>query len=221
MSYLNYLNQARESSDRISSGDYTPLSTPKDDAEESTGGLMSRMVKEDTAKPSTEDMILRYMGSMRPPVEEGIDTRVLENRFRGTGIDAAREALATIESRGSGGYSARGPVVKSGMYRGQRALGRYQVMPGNVPSWTKKALGRSMTPDEFLASSEAQDAVVNYQLQSSFDKYGTWEDAASVWFSGKPVRRAGSVSDGNLTTPEYLQKFTRYYQQYSQPRRGR
>ena len=56
-----------------------------------------------------------------------------------------RQAIANIESRGSGGYSALGPLTK----KGDRAYGRYQVMGDNLPSWTKEALGRQLTPDEF------------------------------------------------------------------------
>jgi hypothetical protein len=120
-------------------------------------------------------------------------------------------ALAAVESRGSGDYEAVGPVVKKGMYKGQRAYGRYQVMEGNIGDWTEAAIGRRLTTEEFVASPEAQDAVASHQLQMSKDKYGTWEDAVSVWFSGKPVSKAGKASDGYLTVPEYINKFRRNF----------
>lgn len=129
-------------------------------------------------------------------------------------LPAAREALAAIESRGSGDYAAVGPVVDKGMYKGQRAYGRYQVMEGNIPSWTKEALGKSLTTEEFLNDQAAQDAVVEYQLKKSFDKYGNYEDAASVWFTGKPASKAGNVNDGFTSAPEYLQKFRRHFSSY-------
>lgn len=121
-------------------------------------------------------------------------------------------ALAAVESRGSGDYKAVGPVVKKGMYKGQRAYGRYQVMEGNIGPWTKDALGKAMTKEEFVASPEAQDAVAARQLQKAKDKYGTWEDAASVWFSGRPLSKAGNASDDNITVPEYISKFRRFYE---------
>lgn len=121
------------------------------------------------------------------------------------------DALAAVESRGSGDYAAVGPEVKKGMYKGQRAYGRYQVMEGNIAEWTKAAVGRSYTAKEFLEDPETQDAVAAYQLQQSKDKHGTWEDAASVWFSGRPLRQAGEASDGNLTVPEYIDKFRRNF----------
>lgn len=123
-------------------------------------------------------------------------------------VGQARESLAMVES--SGNYQAIGPVVKEGMYKGDRAYGRYQVMGKNIPAWTKEVLGESMNPREFLANEKAQDAVVEYQLQKSYDKYGTWEDAASVWFSGRPVKSAGNASDGYNTVPEYVSKFRDY-----------
>ncbi|MEM7318838.1 MAG: hypothetical protein AAF408_07425, partial [Pseudomonadota bacterium] len=42
-----------------------------------------------------------------------------------------RDAIASIESAGSGDYSAVGPETGKG-----RAYGRYQVMDFNIPQWT-------------------------------------------------------------------------------------
>jgi len=74
-------------------------------------------------------------------------------------IEFALAALGDVESLGSGGYQALGPVVKKGMYKGQRAHGKYAVMPGNIPSWTKKYYGTQLTPSEFLQNEQAQDIV--------------------------------------------------------------
>lgn len=126
-------------------------------------------------------------------------------------ISGVLEAIAAVESRGSGDYAALGPVVKKGMYKGQRAIGRYQVMEGNIAPWTKAALGRSLTREEFLADTKAQDAVAAHQLQAAKNKHGTWEDAASVWFSGQPLASAGNASDGYTTVPEYISKFRRNF----------
>lgn len=113
------------------------------------------------------------------------------------------DAIASIESAGSGDYRALGPDTGKG-----RAYGRYQVMDFNVGPWTEKWLGRRMTPEEFLNSPEAQDAVFNAEFGSYVRKYGTPQDAASAWFSGRPLSKAGSASDGYNTVPEYVQKFT-------------
>lgn len=121
------------------------------------------------------------------------------------------DAIAAVESRGSGDYAAVGPVVEKGAYKGQRAYGRYQVMEGNIAPWTEAALGRSMSVEEFRADKNAQDAVAAHQLRMSKDKYGTWEDAASVWFSGRPMKSAGNASDGFITVPEYISKFRRNF----------
>lgn len=111
-------------------------------------------------------------------------------------------AIANIES--SGNYAARGPVTKTG----DRAFGKYQVMGANVPSWTKEATGREMTPDEFIASPEAQDATFKHHFGKALAQYGNPQDAASVWFSGKPQAAAGNASDITGTTvPSYLKKF--------------
>lgn len=115
-----------------------------------------------------------------------------------------QDAIASVESAGSGDYSAVGPVTR----RGDRAYGRYQVMGANIPAWTKEVFGRAMTPQEFLASPEAQDAVFNHKFGQSVEQYGNPQDAASVWFSGRPLSQAVGRRDILGTTPEqYVNKF--------------
>lgn len=50
------------------------------------------------------------------------------------------------------------------------ALGQFQVLPANVPSWTKKHLGRSLTPEEFKNNPDAQVQVFNGEFGSYLDK---------------------------------------------------
>jgi len=94
-------------------------------------------------------------------------------------------AIASIESGGR--YDAQGPVTKTG----DRALGKYQVMGTNVGPWTKEVLGREMTPQEFLASPEAQDKVFQAKFGQYTQKYGP-NGAARAWFAGE-----GGMNDPN------------------------
>ena len=113
-------------------------------------------------------------------------------------------AIASIESAGSGDYSALGPITA----KGNRAYGRYQVMDFNIGPWTEKYVGRRLTPEEFLASKEAQDAVFAGEFGGNVEKYGNPQDAASVWFTGKPVATGGNRKDILGTTGSgYVNKF--------------
>jgi hypothetical protein len=120
---------------------------------------------------------------------------------REVGSDYA-SAISSVESGGR--YDAIGPVTKDG----NRAYGKYQVMDFNIGPWTEKHLGRRMTPQEFLASPDAQDAVFEAEFGSYVSKYGNPQDAASAWFSGRPMAQAGNSSDGYTTVPEYVAKFS-------------
>ncbi|WP_193879961.1 lytic transglycosylase domain-containing protein [Oculatella sp. LEGE 06141] len=75
------------------------------------------------------------------------------------------------------------------------ALGYGQVMPANVASWTREALGHSISQADFLNSPDIQLQVIDYKL----NQY--WQDAwatsggdvtiairqvASRWYSGNP-----------------------------------
>ncbi|WP_026784211.1 phage tail length tape measure family protein [Pleomorphomonas koreensis] len=113
-----------------------------------------------------------------------------------------REAIASIES--SGRYGALGPVTASG----DRAYGRYGVMGSNVGPWTQQALGYSMTPNQFLGSSTAQDAVFNKIFGGLLSKFGNADDAASAWFTGRPLAQGANATDILGTTGSaYVDKF--------------
>ena len=126
-------------------------------------------------------------------------------------IEFAMGALADVESRGSGDYKAVGPVVNKGMYKGERAYGKYQVMESNIGPWTEQFYGTRLTKNEFLANPEAQDAVVENQLMSNWQKHGSIEDAVSIWFTGRTVEKAKGASDQNMSAPEYLTKWTKNF----------
>lgn len=128
-----------------------------------------------------------------------------KKKTEGGGTDAYAAAIAMIESRGSGGYSAIGPVTKTG----DRAYGKYQVMGSNIPDWTKDALGRTMTPAEFLASPEAQEAVFKKQFGKYVEKYGP-SGAAAAWFAGEKGMNDPNRRDAvGTTVGGYVSKFNR------------
>jgi len=112
------------------------------------------------------------------------------------------KAIANIESGGR--YDLLGPVTKTG----DRAYGKYQVMGANIGPWTKEVLGQEMTPEQFAASPQAQDAVFNAKFGQYAQKYGP-EGAARAWFAGE-----GGMNDLNrkdqlgTTVGQYAQKFT-------------
>ena len=121
---------------------------------------------------------------------------------------ALRVAMRQTESGGN--YSALGPVMKTGSYKGDRAYGAYQVMGRNIPQWTEQALGKRMTPKQFLANRKAQDAVFDYKFGQSMRRYGNYRDAASIWHSGVPLAQAQKRTDGYMTTVDYVNKFSSY-----------
>lgn len=113
-------------------------------------------------------------------------------------------AIRSIESAGSGGYSALGPVLKNG----NQALGAYQVMKSNLPSWSQDALGKTLSPSQFLADSGAQDAIFAKQFGKYLSKYGNPQDAASAWFTGRPLSSGAGATDVLGTTGSvYVDKF--------------
>lgn len=112
-------------------------------------------------------------------------------------------AIRKIESGSfEGNYGAIGPVTRSG----DRAYGAYQVMGANIESWTKEVLGVAMTQKQFLSDRAAQDKVFYAKFGQSLDKFGSFSDAISVWFSGGPLAQNRHKNDGYNSVPEYLRK---------------
>jgi hypothetical protein len=118
-----------------------------------------------------------------------------------TGNDEWRrwaDAIAGVESGGRRDpYSARGPLITNprNRYYNQRALGRYQVMPGNLGQWLSEAGMADMTPDAFLADANAQDQLFRHRFGGYVNRYGNLDDAASMWFTGQPYSRGRSSTD--------------------------
>lgn len=92
-------------------------------------------------------------------------------------LGALMRALGIQESGGN--YGA--------VNKGSGALGKYQVMPGNVSSWSKQALGHSISTSQFLHNSNMQEQIVRSIFGNYYNKYGT-RGALSAWYSGDPNR---------------------------------
>lgn len=107
--------------------------------------------------------------------------------------------IAHVESEG-----AKNPyqLIGKDTGKGDHALGKYQVLSSNVPEWTKEALGQSMTPYDFLNSPEAQEKVAAYMVEKYKKQGMSPQDIGSMWFTGKPLAKAGNVHDSYGTTPQ-------------------
>lgn len=105
----------------------------------------------------------------------------LGNKGGGSSFQKFINSIAKQESGGN--YRA---VNKS-----SGALGKYQIMPSNVPSWSKEALGHSITPQQFLKSPNLQERVARSKLSYYFNKYGA-AGAAKAWYGGEGAARRSS-----------------------------
>lgn len=148
--------------------------------------------------PVQTAQIGREIGNaISPPITDSLNAN----------LQSYAAAIRKIESGSyQGNYGAVGPMVQKGSYAGDHAYGAYQVMGKNIASWTREATGTALTTQQFLNDRAAQDKVFYTKFGQSLDKFGTFADGASVWFSGRPLNRAGNASDGYNTVPQYVQK---------------
>jgi hypothetical protein len=121
-------------------------------------------------------------------------------------LDKYLSALARGESGGEKDpYAVVGPKSRKGDF----PYGKYQVMGANVPSWSEEAgLGR-LTPKEFLASPEAQEAVVKHKFREYLNKSGSPEKAAAMWFGGPDyASHMGARDVLGTSIPQYMSRFS-------------
>lgn len=117
---------------------------------------------------------------------------------------AFRNAIASIESAGSGDYEAIGPRhAKLG-----RALGRYQIMEANIGPWSREVLGREITVEEFMANPDLQDAIFDGKFGQYVREFGP-EGAAQAWFAGpQGVGKMGRKDSLGTSVAAYTRKFS-------------
>lgn len=112
-----------------------------------------------------------------------------------------RGGISGIES--SGRYDALGPRTKTG----DQALGKYQIMGANLPEWSRAALGREVSRDEFIKSPQLQDAIFDHRFGQYVNKYGP-SGAAKAWFAGEGGMNNPNARDSlGTSVADYERKF--------------
>lgn len=123
-------------------------------------------------------------------------------------ISFAQFVYGEIGQESGGNYQARSPGG---------ALGKYQILASNIPSWSKQIIGYSISPDEFLASPALQDEIAVGMLYHYFKQYGP-EGAASAWYTGNPnAWQSGGGGDnyGGPSAAGYVQQVMSRAQSYT------
>jgi hypothetical protein len=136
----------------------------------------------------------------------GLGAAAQQMAAAGYSPEQIRNALASIESAGSGDYKALG--AWTGGNRGEerkadRAYGRYQIMGSNIGPWAEQYLKQSgVTPEMFLADPALQDKLTDAVMGDYRQKYGD-RGAFSKWFTGSEKEPDRSDVHGKLTGKTY------------------
>lgn len=192
---------------RVENGDFaTPM-----DAAKAYASLWSEYGVDISAQEGYREMTAARtgIGMRQQTTANNIETAVISQDY-GAAAQMALPSLVNMESGGS--YTVLGPDTGNG----NRAVGKYQIMMSNIPSWTLAHLGRSMTWQEFRDNPAAQDAVFEGQFggyiknrvakgQSPMEAV---RDAVSMWHSGRPYDEAvaDGAADVNMSTRDYTDK---------------
>lgn len=156
------------------------------------GEIVDRPTAGGPVKLRSIDTFPEFWGGLRP---------LAYGSGSGGGTIQTARLMEAIKAQESGGN----PSAVNGR---TGALGLWQVLPSNVPGWSKQCMGSPITASQFLASPETQAKIVECKLQ----EYATTHAAkakneeelvrrvASTWYSGngdKFDHGAGQGPGGN------------------------
>lgn len=165
---------------------------------ESDAVRAGRMMPDTSGAAAPTEPPLKPRSFSEGPTPEG-------TKNAGMDLDRASKATASIESGGK--YDRLGPVTKTG----DRAYGKYQVMGANIPEWSRAALGKAVTAEQFLADPKVQDAVYQHKFGEYAKKYGP-EGAARAWFAGEGgMNDMGRKDQLGTTVENYGKRFAAAY----------
>jgi len=143
----------------------------------------------------------------RPQVEGSFNSIDQQGRYSPETVARWGGGIKGIESGGARDpYASLGAVTRTG----DRAYGAYQMMGRNIPGWTEAALGRRMSPQEFLRDQKAQDDTFAHRFGQYVDRYGE-EGAARAWYAGERGMKNLAATDqhGRLTVKSYGEDYLR------------
>lgn len=151
---------------------------------------------QEAARKKQQEQIMRQINTS---IGQGVGPSLTPNGnqfggLAGNGMSSSFEKfMAAISAQESGGnYRARN--------KDSGAMGKYQIMPGNLAGnrsgWDFEALGRDVSPQEFLNSPQIQEAIAKAKMQDYYAQYGP-RGAAIAWYAGP-----GAVNKTNLNAPQ-------------------
>lgn len=145
----------------------------------------------------------RVVGYRRPPTGQQVQQSIVPDAHEQ--LPQVMAGIAHVESPGEKNpYALVGPATR----HGDQALGKYQIMNSNLAGWSKEAVGRKVSRQEFLSNPQLQEQIAGYQLNKSLKAGNSPQDTASIWFSGRPAGKAGHAHDSfGTTVPQYIKKF--------------
>ncbi len=76
------------------------------------------------------------------------------------------------------------------------ASGKFQILPDNWGPWSQEYLQATGQAPQTLdpGNPNNQEAVAAFKMNQYYEKYGSWEDVASMWYSGRPFSQV--VAEG-------------------------
>ncbi len=89
------------------------------------------------------------------------------------------------------------------------ALGKYQVTEGELKSYGKRFLGQDITPQQYLASTTAQDNYMRGKANYYAGQGYSPQEIADIHRKG--IKNSFPAGSGKFQSPDYVNKFNMNY----------
>jgi len=98
------------------------------------------------------------------------------------GIDGFMSVIGQLETGGASNpyRTCAGSTVSVSPESCPRAYGKYQILPGNWETWSRRWLGYVAKRDDVWA----QEYIARRQMQAYFEDAGDWRLVAAMWHGG-------------------------------------
>ena len=155
----------------------------------------------------------RVMGFFGEDPQRGIE--IAKEWKAKSSIGSMLEAISKQESGGN--YNAEGIEIENGQFAGEKAIGKYQIMPSNWKKWAGEILGdqnAEQTPQN--QEKVAKQKFLEYANWAS-TKSDNWEDQTRLmavrWYgnNGEKLESVRDISDRQITINGKLQTSPKQY----------
>lgn len=155
---------------------------------------------------------LRDVGMIKP--EDATEINPINTVDEALGVDPREDFKRRISGVESNfGKNLNHPLVETGLQAGDRAIGKYAMMPNTIQEFAGRmgnselaGIPKELYQDYFQKNPKAYDQIADYGMNFVLDKFHDPESAAYAWNQGHNLDPS-TITPYKLAKSDYIRKF--------------